>query len=258
MKLRSKDSSKPARTRLWWGLLGGTLFCAIFLWRWPAATVGVFAERLCAGQCRIVDSAGTLWSGRGRFYAADATQRWHDLGALRWSLSLAGLHLSLGDGELSLGRENGHWSLIGRSLAVPAALALGAPPLGLPPAGWQGLLLLEDGRFEFPGAGAPAGHFRLRWLGAASALLDGIPLGDFMAEGSIAAGALQAELTGGRADLGLHGQLRLEAKNDGMPRLAGLAGELRLSPTLDARLGRHVALLFPPAGTPGNYRLQAP
>lgn len=168
-----------------WGV-GLVAFCAALILLLPAAVLDAGLKRASDGKLRLVESSGTLWSGRGQIELRDdngmtgvaQAAAWH---CSRWSV--LALHLKC---DMSLERSPQRFpitvSLFGlrvqrADISMPAAvLGLGVPslaPLGL---GGDVAIHIDDATLRNQ---TFDGRVVVQWRGARSKLTPVAPLGNF-------------------------------------------------------------------------------
>lgn len=220
----------------------------------PAQALAGLLAAACQQQCRLAETAGPWWAGRGQlFVRSPGEAQWHALGSLSWQ-ALAGddalFAIDLADGRAVLDR---HLDIRIERLQFPASLVLGHPAWQLPATGWQGSIELSQTSIRRDGRRPGESHGHLTWRGAASGLLENHPLGDLHAAWQWhPARGLSAELDGGRADeIALSGHLHAPA--DGA---AALTAEVTLDGESRRVLDRYLrAFAAPQADQPGRYAL---
>lgn len=255
----------PARRRRAWPLLLAlALVLFLVLLRMPARYPAALLNSWCAERCRLAQTEGPWWAGRGQLHVQSPSGGWRALGPLAWSLwpgvdRLLELQLAGGRITLRLGGAGLQAEIDG--LQLPAELVLAQPALGLPSAGWQGQLRLSGTRVQLARLPQWQGNGQLDWLGASSSLLENQALGDLALRWTWDAHTgLQAQLQGGRAgQIHLKSELGLTPPQTGRSPVLSLQGRLFLAPPVQQALDKYLRLLGQnSAPGSGNYQLAWP
>lgn len=224
-------------------LLLALLCLLLILAQLPAHLAARLLATACAEQCRLAATSGTLWQGQGQLYVASGKD-WYALGQLAWQLPA-------GDALASARLEQGKlvWSAADRididGISLPAAALFSQPALDLPLGSWQGTLQLRATRLQWaPTSSLPRASGELHWLGAASGLLAGRPLGDYRLDWTWDGQAASAVVSGGRP-----GEIRV----DGRIEPARVHGKLELQGAAGTALAPYLRLLPAVSGGGDGY-----
>lgn len=173
-------TSKPRPSSRWRWLIALTLVTALWL-EMPATWLAHLLNQQCAGQCRLAQASGHWWNGQGElFVKAPANGGWIFLGEFAWRLSLPSrLELDLGHGHAVLDAGWRELQVSLDQLALPAEAVLAQRALGLPAAGWEGILHFRKTSFAWDYRQAMSATGVLAWENAATSMMDKLPLGNF-------------------------------------------------------------------------------
>jgi hypothetical protein len=152
----------------------------------PSTLIDARLEQASAGQLRLAEASGTLWSGTGQIEIRDPNLRRGVAKSIAWRIRPSYLLLGKLRYEVALDHAPRRFPVTlsparieveNADIGLPAAaLGLGAPKLA--PLRLSGELLLHIARLAFGRSGIQ-GNATLQWRGAGSAFTPISPLGDY-------------------------------------------------------------------------------
>ncbi|MCB1906267.1 MAG: type II secretion system protein N [Rhodocyclaceae bacterium] len=172
-----------------WRILLLVLALAVLgLWRMPATVLDRALAGSSDGRLRLLDAAGSVWSGSGTLASLSgdgrAAQPWLQG---HWRAEFAGLLAGRVGWRLSerddtvvhLQFTPGGIEIVSAALDTPLGPLLDSLPHPLARAGWRGAARLESPGIRCDWQGACTGPLRLTWIDAGVDLLPGRRFGDY-------------------------------------------------------------------------------
>lgn len=242
------------------GLLAVLALVLFLVVQAPASWVAERLRALGGDRLRLVNVAGSLWSGRGDLWFHDVDSRggipWK---TIRWDFEASGLAQGELRWRLRSGQESGSVLFLAggrqgvRDLAwlLPAGPVMAWLPGVVGRLGWSGELLLSVADWNCDLAGAACrGAGNLLWQEAASALLPLPAPGDYRIQAQADGQQIDFSWSTLRGTIQTRGQVRLEgAEVRGEGWISGPPDQLAGLPTIADGWVRATA-------TPGHYELR--